>query len=99
MSFLEKIVLEPVGFVKTQAVGDEVKDKNNTSQIIIRSELSEALDGVKDYSHLFVLFYLNQISDQQRLTLKVHPRGRKDLPLVGVFAARTNLRPNPIQTV
>ncbi len=28
--------------------------------------------------------------------LKVHPRGRRDLPLLGVFATRTNLRPNPI---
>jgi len=26
----------------------------------------------------------------------VHPRGREDLPLLGVFATRTNLRPNPI---
>jgi tRNA-Thr(GGU) m(6)t(6)A37 methyltransferase TsaA len=28
--------------------------------------------------------------------MKVHPRGRRDLPLLGVFATRTNLRPNPI---
>jgi len=28
--------------------------------------------------------------------LKVHPRGKKDLPLSGVFAVRTMLRPNPI---
>ena len=30
------------------------------------------------------------------MMLKVHPRGRIDLPFVGVFATRTNLRPNPI---
>ena len=28
--------------------------------------------------------------------MKVHPRGREDLPLLGIFATRTNLRPNPI---
>jgi tRNA (Thr-GGU) A37 N-methylase len=26
----------------------------------------------------------------------VHPRGRLDLPLTGIFAVRTMLRPNPI---
>jgi tRNA (adenine37-N6)-methyltransferase len=96
MTFQEKIVLTPIGHVKTEAVGDEVKDKSRISQIVLRDELVEALDDIGDYSHLFVLFWLNQISDQQRMTLKVHPRGRMDMPLVGVFATRTNIRPNPI---
>ena len=28
--------------------------------------------------------------------MKVHPRGRRDLPLLGIFATRTMLRPNPV---
>jgi tRNA (adenine37-N6)-methyltransferase len=28
--------------------------------------------------------------------LKIHPRGRTDMPLVGLYATRTNLRPNQI---
>jgi tRNA-Thr(GGU) m(6)t(6)A37 methyltransferase TsaA len=92
----EKIILKPIGFVKTEAVGDEVRDKTRTSQIVISSELTEALDGIDSFSHLFVLFWLSQISNRQRKTMKVHPRGRKDMPLLGVFATRTNLRPNPI---
>jgi tRNA (adenine37-N6)-methyltransferase len=96
MVFQEEIVLKPIGFVKTQAVGDEVKDKTRTAEITLNGGLVEALDGVKDYSHLFILFWLNQITSQQRSTLKVHPRGRSDLPLLGVFATRTNHRPNPI---
>jgi tRNA-Thr(GGU) m(6)t(6)A37 methyltransferase TsaA len=96
MSFEEKIVLKPIGFVKTDAVGDEVKDKSRISYVVIRSELAEALDGIDGFSHLFVLFWLHEISDEQRKTLKVHPRGRRDLPLLGIFATRTMLRPNPI---
>ncbi len=96
MTFQDKIVLNPIGRVKTEAVGDEVKDKSRISQIIIRDELVEALEGVDGFSHLFVLFWLNQISSKQRMTLKVHPRGRMDMPLLGAFATRTNLRPNPI---
>jgi len=96
MTFQDKIFLNPIGRVKTDAVGDEVKDKSKISQIIVRDELVEALEGVDGFSHLFVLFWLNQISNKQRMTLKVHPRGRMDMPLLGVFATRTNLRPNPI---
>ena len=96
MNFEDKIFLTPIGCVKTDAVGDEVKDKSRISQIIIRDDLVEALEGVDGFSHLFVLFWLSQISPQKRRTLKVHPRGRMDMPLLGVFATRTNLRPNPI---
>jgi len=96
MSSKGKIVLSPIGFVRTEAVGDEVKDKTRISHIIIRKELAEALDGINDFSHVFVLFWLHEISDEQRKTLKVHPRGRQDMPLLGVFATRTNLRPNPV---
>lgn len=92
----EEIVLKPIGFVKTEAVSDEVKEKDRISQIIVNRKLAEALEGIEEFSHLFVLFWLNELSSEQRKTLKVHPRGRKDLPLLGVFATRTMLRPNPI---
>jgi tRNA-Thr(GGU) m(6)t(6)A37 methyltransferase TsaA len=96
MIFQQEVIMKPVGYVRTLAVDDEVKDKNRTSQIEVRSELSEALAGVSDYSHLYVLFWLHEVPEEKRLILKVHPRGRADMPLVGTFAARTNLRPNPI---
>ena len=91
-----KICLEPVGFVKTEAVGREVRDKNVVSQLIFREELTEALEGVEEFSHLFVLFWLHRMSDNDRRVMKVHPRGRSDMPLLGIFATRTPHRPNPI---
>lgn len=95
MASQEKIVLTPIGFVRTTAVGDEVKDKTRISQIIINDEFAEALDGITEFSHIFVLFWLDQVS-HEGTRLKVHPRGREDLPLLGVFAVRTMYRPNPI---
>jgi len=92
----EEIVLKPIGFVKTEAVSDEVKEKDRLSQIIVKRELTEALKGITGFSHLFVLFWLHESSSKERKTLKVHPRGRKDIPLLGAFATRTKLRPNPI---
>jgi tRNA (adenine37-N6)-methyltransferase len=96
MSFHQRIVLDPIGYVKISADCKEVKDKSVLSQIVIRDELVEGLSGISGFSHLFVLFYLNQVTLDQRKILKVHPRGRQDMPLTGVFAARTMLRPNPI---
>ena len=96
MSSLNKICLEPVGFVKTEAVGKEVKDKNVVSQIVFREELTDALDGVEEFSHLFVLFWLHEMSNEDKKVMKVHPRGRSGMPLLGIFATRTPHRPNPI---
>jgi tRNA-Thr(GGU) m(6)t(6)A37 methyltransferase TsaA len=91
-----KICLEPVGFVKTEAVGKEVRDRNVVSQLIFREELTEALEGVEEFSHLFVLFWLHRMPDEDKRVMKVHPRGRSDMPLLGIFATRTPHRPNPI---
>ncbi len=96
MAFGQSITMKPVGYVRTQALGDEVKDKTRISEIVIQPELTAALNGVAGYSHLHVLFWLHEVPEEKRMVLKVHPRGRTDLPLLGVFAVRTNLRPNPI---
>lgn len=96
MSAAEKIELKPIGFVKTKAVGKEVRDKGNVSEIVFREDLVEALDGIEDFSHLFVIFWMHEISEEERRTMKVHPRGRRDMPLLGAFATRTPHRPNPI---
>ena len=96
MSSNGKIVLEPVGFVKTEAVGKEVRDKNLISKIVFHKDFTEALEGIQDFSHLFVLFWLHQMSDEDKKVMKVRPRGRSDMPLLGIFATRTPHRPNPI---
>ncbi|KON32074.1 hypothetical protein AC477_03410 [miscellaneous Crenarchaeota group-1 archaeon SG8-32-1] len=93
---LEKIFLEPIGFVQTKAVGYEIRDKNIVSKIVIREKYTEALNGIEEFSHLFVLFWLHEMSINDGRVMKVHPRGRNDMPLVGVFATRSPHRPNPI---
>ena len=50
----------------------------------------------EEFSHLFVLFWMHEVSEAARSNMKIHPRGRKDIPLQGVFATRTQHRPNPI---
>lgn len=96
VSAAEKIELKPIGFVRTSATRDEVRNKSTISKLILREELTEALQGIEDFSHLFIIFWMNEISSRERKTMKVHPRGRMDMPLTGIFATRTQLRPNPI---
>jgi tRNA-Thr(GGU) m(6)t(6)A37 methyltransferase TsaA len=36
------------------------------------------------------------MSNKDRQVMKVRPRGRSDMPLLGIFATRTPHRPNPI---
>jgi len=73
---LDKIELKPIGIVKTKAVGKEVRDRSNISQIVLHQILAEALDGIEEFSHLFVLFWMHEISKEESKKLKAHPRGR-----------------------
>jgi tRNA-Thr(GGU) m(6)t(6)A37 methyltransferase TsaA len=66
------------------------------SEIRIDEELADILDGVEGYSHLMVLFWGDRVTDEGRTLTKVHPMGRKDFPLVGIFATRSPARPNPV---
>jgi tRNA (adenine37-N6)-methyltransferase len=96
MSSQQLICMKPVGYVKTETAGDQVKDRTRLSQIVVSPEFTAALDGIAEYSHLHVLFWMHEVPQEKRMILKVSPRGRTDLPLTGAFAVRTNLRPNPI---
>ena len=91
-----KICLNPVGYVQTDAVGKEINNKTVVSKIVFDEEYLEALQGIEDFSHLFVIFWLHETSEKNRKNLKTHPCGRADLPLVGLFATCTPYRPNPI---
>jgi len=92
----KEIRLSPVGFVKRKVKEEDVKDRNLACSIVVKKGYEKALDGIEDFSHVYVIFWMQKIGDAERKTLKTHPRGRMDLPLLGVFATRSPLRPNPI---
>jgi len=96
MFAIKEIRMKPIGYVRRASKEEDVKDRNLISRIVIRKDLTKALEGIDDFSHVFVIFYMHQVSQKEKQTLKVHPRGRIDLPLLGVFATRTAFRPNPI---
>jgi tRNA-Thr(GGU) m(6)t(6)A37 methyltransferase TsaA len=93
---LKEIRVSPIGIVKRKSPKEDIKDKNLTTRIILKRGLTEALDGIEDFSHIFVIFWLHKMPKAKRPLLHIHPRGRPELPLVGIFATRTPNRPNPI---
>jgi tRNA-Thr(GGU) m(6)t(6)A37 methyltransferase TsaA len=66
-----------------------------TAEIVIDESLTEALDGIEDFSHIIVLFWMHRLKEKEP-ALKQRPRGQPDRPLRGLFALRTPNRPNPI---
>ena len=86
MNVKEKIREKPIGFVEAKNGLREDNDKNLITKIIIRKDLIEALDGIEAFSHIFIIFWMHQISREKRGVMKTHPRGRKDMPLLGLQA-------------
>lgn len=56
----------------------------------------EATASLGAFSHIEVLFHFDRVPDEEINTGARHPRGRKDWPLVGIFAQRGKGRPNRI---
>ena len=95
---MEEITFKAIGRVR-----NSTRKKNREgwesviSELIIDPKYEEALEGVEDYSHLFILFWLSRMLTREKgRGLKIHPKSRLDLPLVGFFSTRTQYRPNPI---
>ncbi|TKB10450.1 tRNA (N6-threonylcarbamoyladenosine(37)-N6)-methyltransferase TrmO [Desulforhopalus sp. IMCC35007] len=70
--------------------------KETVCDLVIAKEWQELLDGIEEFSHALVLYWPHLLDTDRRRIKKVHPMGRKDLPLTGIFATRSPARPNPI---
>lgn len=89
--------LEPVAVVRNTI--DDTSGRiwaQVRSELVFRPEFVPALDGLDGFSHVFVVTWLDQVTDDGRALLRIHPTGDAASPEVGVFATRTAHRPNPI---
>jgi tRNA-Thr(GGU) m(6)t(6)A37 methyltransferase TsaA len=94
---MTEIKLNPIGIVHNDIKQTGYRDcKDIVSEIEIDARWTELLDGIEEFSHIIVLFWMHKVSPDAEPPAKVHPRGRADLPLVGLFATRAPQRPNPI---
>ncbi len=89
-----EIIVNPIGYVKNNRKN---KSDDNWSEIISEIELVESLpfeslDGIEDFTHLEIIYYLDQAT--KTITGSEHPRENPNWPKVGIFAQRKKDRPN-----
>jgi tRNA (adenine37-N6)-methyltransferase len=65
------------------------------SALDILPRWGDALTGIEEFSHLFVIVWLDRARRARKSRAHV-PEGRDGLPEVGLFATRTPRRPNPL---
>lgn len=88
------IKIKPIGITKNIVKKPTLSGwQNIVSKIVINKEYAKGLDGIEDYSHIIVIYWLNKESECH---IKHHPQGRSDVPYIGIFACRCPQRPNPI---
>jgi tRNA-Thr(GGU) m(6)t(6)A37 methyltransferase TsaA len=94
-----ELTLNPIGYVTN---GRSPSDRSSAweeaeAEIEIDGAWAVALDGIEGFSHIWVIWWLDRSpADKPLETLRVHPEGRLEMPLVGIFATRSPRRPNPI---
>jgi tRNA-Thr(GGU) m(6)t(6)A37 methyltransferase TsaA len=96
---MPSIVLKQLGQVhapRTEVIDDFWGSTISTIELDSSLFSSEAVQGLADYSHLLVVYYLDKVPDEKVLWSSGHPRGNKDWPKVGIFAQRKKDRPNKI---
>ena len=82
---LKDIIITPIGLIKSELNENEIKGRKSISKIVINKNLTKALDGIEDFSHIYVIFMMNKIKNTAYLH---HPNKKLGSKLVGVFATR-----------
>ncbi len=90
---MNPITLNAIGTVRSAR---NAPDDDGWDTIPTRIELDPAqfTAGRSDFSHIEVIYFFDRVPDEEVQTGARHPRGRKDWPLVGIFAQRGKGRPN-----
>ena len=87
---LEKIGMRPIGFVSRTSQHENDRDRSLMAKVVLDEALTPALDGIEDWSHIYVIFWLDRVNHKEEPVLH-HPNSG-----LGIFAARSPIHPNPI---
>jgi len=90
-----QLEVKPIGIVHNAVAGGRYTGWDEVvSEIRLAPELEEAAEGLEEFSHLIVIFWLDRAHAPD--AAKIHPKDQPDLPLVGYLATRSPNRPNPL---
>ena len=94
---LPEMTLKAIGFVRNEIKQPIRKGwEEVVSDIVVDSSLSEALDNLEEFSHIIVIYWMHLATTTGPVPTKIHPKGKQELPSVGLFATRSPHRPNPL---
>jgi tRNA-Thr(GGU) m(6)t(6)A37 methyltransferase TsaA len=90
--------IEPIGVVRSELASREAAPLQGDegapeAWLELTAQVAQGLAGITAGDELIVLTWLHRA---RRDVLQVHPRGRLEAPLTGVFATRSPDRPNPV---
>jgi tRNA-Thr(GGU) m(6)t(6)A37 methyltransferase TsaA len=90
-----KRTVQQIGVVRNSVPGPERPSDWALieSDLVIDARWVEALDGVEALERLSVIWWFDR-REGEEVPMRVHPRGDLSLPLRGLFATRTPIRPN-----
>ena len=91
------MICQPIGVVRSP-VTEPVDEgwSSVVSEVHVNEEYAAGLKGLEYFSHAVVVVHLHRVDFDPEAHLQRRPRGRKDMPCVGIFAQRARHRPNPI---
>lgn len=93
------LTITPIGIVHCGRTdpGDSDHWSDVESVIVVEERFGEhCFTGLCDFSHVEVVFFFDRLAEREDYRRPWRPRGRADLPEVGVFADRGPRRPNRI---
>jgi tRNA-Thr(GGU) m(6)t(6)A37 methyltransferase TsaA len=92
----EPVSLRPIGVVRNNVAEPRPEGWAHVrSDIALRDDLAELLDGIEGYSHVIVVFAFDRVPESEQRA-RVRPRGDERIPEQGVLATRSQLRPSPV---
>jgi tRNA (adenine37-N6)-methyltransferase len=92
------MTLQSIGTVRSnfrEPTAERLDLKKIVAEIVIDPQLTEALKGLEEFSHIIVIYWLHR-AVYDKTSLKTYPMGNTAPGLKGLFAVRTPKRPNAI---
>ena len=94
---MSTVTLRIIGYVESP-VRKQTDEQWGTveARVVLLPEYRDGLRGLAGFSHALIVAFLHEAQFDPARHLVRRPRGRDDMPEVGIFSQRAKDRPNPI---
>jgi tRNA-Thr(GGU) m(6)t(6)A37 methyltransferase TsaA len=94
-SDLGKVEMSSIGLVRRASPDENERDKSLVSKIVLGEGLGQALDGIEEWSHVYVIYWLDRVVRTEEPVVHF-PSTRVESPPLGIFATRAPIHPSPV---